>query len=78
MRAAAELERGRPRPHDAHRLAVLVAEESDGAHLLGLEARRLGRLDADVGEHGVVGRFEHLVELLARVGCAWCEKSKRR
>ncbi len=44
--------------------AVLVAEESDGAHLLGLLARRLGRLDRDVGQHGLVRPGEDLVELL--------------
>ena len=65
MGAAAELQRGRPRLHDPHRRAVLVAEERDGAHLLGLVARGLGRLDPHVGQHGVVGQREDLVELLA-------------
>ena len=46
-------------------VAVLVAEERDGAHVLGLLARRLGRLDADVGQDGFVGQREDLVELLA-------------
>ena len=46
-------------------VAVLVAEEGDGAHRSASSARRLGRLDLDVGQHGVVGQREDLVELLA-------------
>ena len=42
--AAAELERRRSGPHDADRRAVLVAEEGDGTHVLGLVARGLGGL----------------------------------
>ena len=42
--AATELERTRSGPHDAHRRAVLVAEEGDRPHVLGLVARGLGGL----------------------------------
>ena len=38
VRPAAELERARPRLYDTDRRPVLVAEEGDGAHLLGLVA----------------------------------------
>ena len=76
--AAAELERARPRLHDAHRRAVLVAEEGDGAHRLGLVARGLDRLDAHSVEHGVGWPSAKTSSSSSRVGCAWCEKSKRR
>ena len=55
VRAAAQL-RGRPRLEHAHDLAVLLAEERDRAHALGLGLRRLVVAHGRVGDHLLVGQ----------------------
>ena len=66
VRAAAQLERVLAGFEHAHDVAVLVAEERDGARRLGLAFRGLVGADAVVREHLAVREILDLLDLLGR------------
>ena len=66
MRAAAELEAVGAGAHHAHAVTVLVAEEGDRPHGLGVLLRRLDRVDLFVGDDVGVDQRQDLGRLLRR------------
>ena len=66
MGAAAELEAVGTGAHDSYAVAVLVTEEGDCPHRLGVLLRGLNRVDLFVGDHVAVHQRQDLGGLVRR------------